>query len=201
MTVVKEMIKERVRRVQVHDYVQNKTSRAGFGGLSIQRTPLGTLVRIAAERPGLVIGRKGNYRELFTQIAKMGFTQVRVDGKIVTISKNMEVDRYSIHDIEIIIDKLKVEKSNYNRLEHSIKLALDNGDHSLYIIDEDNSIQYYSKKLMDPANFIFNSFFIFFIHFNAFSPLPSNVPGLVLGFHTPALIISIPIDLNSFDVA
>ena len=53
----------------------------------------------------VVIGRKGNYRELFTQIAKMGFTQVRVDGKIVTISKNMEVDRYSIHDIEIIIDK------------------------------------------------------------------------------------------------
>ena len=116
----------------------------------------------------VVIGRKGNYRELFTQIAKMGFTQVRVDGKIVTISKNMEVDRYSIHDIEIIIDKLKVEKSNYNRLEHSIKLALDNGDHSLYIIDEDNSIQYYSKKLMDPEsgisyedpspnNFSFNS--------------------------------------------
>ena len=116
----------------------------------------------------VVIGRKGNYRELFTQIAKMGFTQVRVDGKIVTISKNMEVDRYSIHDIEIIIDKLKVEKSNYSRLEHSIKLALDNGDHSLYIIDEDNSIQYYSKKLMDPEsgisyedpspnNFSFNS--------------------------------------------
>ena len=116
----------------------------------------------------VVIGRKGNYRELFTQIAKMGFTQVRVDGKIVTISKNMEVDRYSIHDIEIIIDKLKVEKSNYNRLENSIKLALDNGDHSLYIIDEDNSIQYYSKKLMDPEsgisyedpspnNFSFNS--------------------------------------------
>ncbi len=53
MTVVKEMLKERVRRVQVHDYVQKKTNRAGFGGLSIQRTPLGTHVRIAAERPGL----------------------------------------------------------------------------------------------------------------------------------------------------
>ena len=60
MTVVKEMLKERVRRVQVHDYVQKQTTRAGFGGLSIQRTPLGTHVRISAERPGLVIGRKGS---------------------------------------------------------------------------------------------------------------------------------------------
>ena len=65
MTVVKEMLKERVRRVQVHDYVQKKTTRAGFGGLSIQRTPLGTHVRIAAERPGLVIGRKGSDIFLF----------------------------------------------------------------------------------------------------------------------------------------
>ena len=54
------MLKENVRRVQVHHYVQQKTDRAGFGGLSIQRTPLGTHVRIAAERPGLVIGRKGS---------------------------------------------------------------------------------------------------------------------------------------------
>ena len=116
----------------------------------------------------VVIGRKGNYKELFLQIIKMGFTQVRVDGEISNISKNMEVDRYSIHDIEIVIDKLKIDKSNYNRLEHSIKLALDNGNDSLYVINEDNSIQYYSKKLMDsesgisyeepsPNNFSFNS--------------------------------------------
>ena len=67
MTIVKEMIKERVRRAQVHDYVQKKTSRAGFGGLSIQRTPLGTHVRIAAERPGLVIGRKGSDIQRLTE--------------------------------------------------------------------------------------------------------------------------------------
>ena len=59
MTVAKDLIKERVRRVQVHQHVQEKTARAGFGGLSIQRTPLGTHIRISAERPGLVIGRKG----------------------------------------------------------------------------------------------------------------------------------------------
>ena len=83
----------------------------------------------------VVIGRKGNYKELFLQIIKMGFTQVRVDGEISNISKNMEVDRYSIHDIEIVIDKLKIDKFNYNRLEHSIKLALDNGNDSLYVIN------------------------------------------------------------------
>ena len=55
MTIVREMMDERVRRVQVQDYVQKRTTRAGFGGLSIQRTPLGTHVRITAERPGLVL--------------------------------------------------------------------------------------------------------------------------------------------------
>ena len=67
MTVVKEMIEERVRRVQVHDHVQKRTERAGFGGLSIQRTPLGTHVRISAERPGLVIGRKGSDIQRLTE--------------------------------------------------------------------------------------------------------------------------------------
>ena len=67
MTIAKEMLKERVRRVQVHHYVQKRTSRAGFGGLSIQRTPLGTHVRISAERPGLVIGRKGSDIQQLTE--------------------------------------------------------------------------------------------------------------------------------------
>lgn len=81
MTVVKEMLKERVRRVQVHDYVQNKTSRAGFGGLSIQRTPLGTHVRIAAERPGLVIGRKGSDIQKLTEELerKFGYENLQVE--------------------------------------------------------------------------------------------------------------------------
>ena len=81
MTVVKEMLKERVRRVQVHDYVQNKTSRAGFGGLSIQRTPLGTHVRIAAERPGLVIGRKGSDIQRLTEELerKFGYENLQVE--------------------------------------------------------------------------------------------------------------------------
>ena len=81
MTVDKEMLKERVRRVQVHDYVQKKTTRAGFGGLSIQRTPLGTHVRIAAERPGLVIGRKGSDIQRLTEELerKFGYENLQVE--------------------------------------------------------------------------------------------------------------------------
>ena len=81
MTVVKEMLKERVRRVQVHDHVQNKTARAGFGGLSIQRTPLGTHVRISAERPGLVIGRKGSDIQRLTEELerKFGYDNLQVE--------------------------------------------------------------------------------------------------------------------------
>jgi len=81
MTIVKEMLKERVRRVQVHDYVRNKTTRAGFGGLSIQRTPLGTHVRIAAERPGLVIGRKGSDIQKLTEELerKFGYENLQVE--------------------------------------------------------------------------------------------------------------------------
>ena len=81
MTVVKEMLKERVRRVQVHDHVKKKTERAGFGGLSIQRTPLGTHVRISAERPGLVIGRKGSDIQRLTEELerKFGYENLQVE--------------------------------------------------------------------------------------------------------------------------
>jgi len=81
VTVIKDMLKENVRRVQVHHYVQQKTDRAGFGGLSIQRTPLGTHVRIAAERPGLVIGRKGSEIQKLTDELerKFGYENLQVE--------------------------------------------------------------------------------------------------------------------------
>ena len=86
MTIVREMLKERVRRVQVHDYVQKRTTRAGFGGISIQRTPLGTHVRIAAERPGLVIGRKGSDIQRLTEELerKFGYENLQVEAGEVT---------------------------------------------------------------------------------------------------------------------
>ena len=81
MTIVKEIVKDRVRRVQVHQHVQKKTARAGFGGLSIQRTPLGTHVRISAERPGLVIGRKGSDIQQLTDDLerKFGYENLQVE--------------------------------------------------------------------------------------------------------------------------
>ena len=93
MTIVKEMLKERVRRVQVHDYVQKKTTRAGFGGLSIQRTPLGTHVRISAERPGLVIGRKGSDIQRLTDELerKFGYENLQVEAG--------EVNRFALNPL------------------------------------------------------------------------------------------------------
>ena len=81
MTVAKDLIQERVRRVQVHQHVQKKTARAGFGGLSIQRTPLGTHIRISAERPGLVIGRKGGDIQTLTDELerKFGYENLQVE--------------------------------------------------------------------------------------------------------------------------
>jgi len=81
MSIVREMLKENVRRVQVHQHVQKKTARAGFGGLSIQRTPLGTHVRISAERPGLVIGRKGSDIQRLTDELerKFGYENLQVE--------------------------------------------------------------------------------------------------------------------------
>ena len=100
----------------------------------------------------VIKGRKGHYKELFTQIRKKGFTNVRVDGEIFEITKNMQLDRYVIHDIEIVIDKLTISNENLNRLKESIDLALKSGDKTLYIIDENNNSTFYSKNLVDPVS-------------------------------------------------
>ena len=86
MTVAKDMMQERVRRVQVHQHVQKKTARAGFGGLSIQRTPLGTHIRISAERPGLVIGRKGGDIQNLTDELERKFGYENLQGEAGEVS-------------------------------------------------------------------------------------------------------------------
>ena len=73
MTVAKDMMQERVRRVQVNQHVQKKTDRAGFGGLSIQRTPLGTHIRIYAESPDFIIARMGGDIQNLTDILERSF--------------------------------------------------------------------------------------------------------------------------------
>ena len=98
----------------------------------------------------VVKGRKGHYKELFLQIRKKGFSNVRVDGEIMEIKKNMQLDRYVIHDIEIVVDKLVVSEGETSRLSNSVDIAIKSGDKTLYVIDEDNNSKFYSKSLVDP---------------------------------------------------
>lgn len=100
----------------------------------------------------VVKGRKGHYKELFIQIRKSGFTRARIDGVVVELAPGMKVDRYKIHDIEIVIDRIIPDKNEDLRLSKSIQTALKQGDGILYVRDEDGGIHYFSKYLMDPEN-------------------------------------------------
>ncbi len=102
----------------------------------------------------VVRSRKGHYRELFEQIAKQGFIKVRTDEEVVDIEKGMKLDRYKTHDIEIVIDRLKIEEKpdSDKRLEESIKTAMYHGDDTLMILDQETgSIRYFSRNLMCPT--------------------------------------------------
>ncbi len=119
----------------------------------------------------VIRSRKGHYRELFEQIAKQGFLKVRVDGEVRDIVSGMKVDRYKTHDIEIVIDRLKVstESDNNKRLSETINTAMYHGDHVLMVLDNDTGeARYFSRSLMcpssgisypnpEPNNFSFNS--------------------------------------------
>ena len=116
----------------------------------------------------VVKGRKGHYRELFEQIRKQGYTKVRVDGEILDIAPKMQVDRYKIHDIEIVVDRIIVEKDSRKRLFTSIGQALKTAKGIIKIANKENKEQFFSRYLMDaesgisydepqPNTFSFNS--------------------------------------------
>ncbi|MFT5754194.1 MAG: excinuclease ABC subunit A [Flavobacterium sp.] len=119
----------------------------------------------------VVRSRKGHYRELFEQIAKQGFLKVRVDGTIRDLDVGMKVDRYKIHDIEIVIDRMAIDEAEDTdkRLTESIKTAMYHGDDILMVIEQDSQeLRYFSRNLMcptsgisypnpEPNNFSFNS--------------------------------------------
>ena len=99
----------------------------------------------------LVRSRKGHYRELFEQIRKKGYTKMRVDGVIIDIKPGMMVDRYKIHDIEVVIDRIKIEKDKRERVSASIDTAMDMGNDLILVIEADKKKVYpFSKKLMCP---------------------------------------------------
>ena len=100
----------------------------------------------------VVKSRKGHYRELFEQIAKQGFVKVRVDGEIKDIEKGMRLDRYKMHDIEIVIDRIKVGSTIEKRLKESITTALYSGNNILMVLDTENEKpRYFSRELMCPT--------------------------------------------------
>jgi len=101
----------------------------------------------------LVKGRKGHYRELFEQIRKQGYTKVRVDGELQDIAPKMQLDRYKIHDIEVLIDRIEPKTSAKFRIQESVKSALKTGKGSMLLLKvETNETFYFSKFLMDPVS-------------------------------------------------
>ncbi|HVW16463.1 MAG TPA: excinuclease ABC subunit UvrA [Mucilaginibacter sp.] len=100
----------------------------------------------------VVKARKGHYRELFEQIRKQGYLKVWVDGEIMDVAPKMQVDRYKIHDIDIVVDRLVISDKDSKRLHTSIQSALKIAKGIIRIADKDNNVFYYSKYLMDPVS-------------------------------------------------
>ncbi len=99
----------------------------------------------------LVRGRKGHYRELFTQLQRKGYTQVRVDGTICELSETGPLDRYRIHFVELVVDKLIPSADDRKRIRESVTTALSQGKGSLAILTlEDNQLQHFSRNLVCP---------------------------------------------------
>lgn len=116
----------------------------------------------------VIKGRKGHYRELFVQIRKQGYTKVRVDGELQDITPKMQLDRFKIHDIEVVIDRIVPDAKDRYRIGQSVNTALKEGKGVIMLLPENGKVQHFSKFLMDPKtglsydepapnNFSFNS--------------------------------------------
>ena len=107
----------------------------------------------------IIKGRKGHYKELFAQFMKQGFLKVRIDGELMEMHPKMQLDRYKIHDIELVVDQLKVKNEDYQRILASVETTLKLGDDSLMVyefqVEEDKKnppkFRLLSKKLMCPT--------------------------------------------------
>jgi excinuclease ABC subunit A len=100
----------------------------------------------------IVRARKGHYRELFEQIRQAGFLKVRIDGEIKDIAFGMQLDRYKVHDIEIVIDRLDLNNPDERRLSQSVQSAMKHGKGLMQLLENENdNLRYYSKLLMCPT--------------------------------------------------
>jgi len=173
---------------EIYDYMRLLFARAGkaysyaTGEPMVKYTEEKVLEMIGQDYAGkkililapLVRSRKGHYRELFEAMRRKGYLTMRVDGELTEITRGMKVDRYKNHNIEVVIDKMKVDdtynpESTSDRLKKSVQIAMKEGEGLIMILDKDSgSLKYFSKRLMcpttgisysDPApnNFSFNS--------------------------------------------
>ena len=99
----------------------------------------------------VIKGRKGHHRELFESIAKKGFLKVRIDGEITNITSGLRTDRYKVHDIEIVVDKIKICEENYSRLAKSVETAFRHGKGNLMVLSDKNVVRHFSKMVMCPT--------------------------------------------------
>jgi excinuclease ABC subunit A len=101
----------------------------------------------------LIKGRKGHYKELFEKIRKKGFLYVRIDGEIREITYGMKIDRYKIHNIEMVVDKLEVNDDQIKRLKESVHTAMQNSKGIIMVVDKNTGdSRYYSRQLMCPTS-------------------------------------------------
>lgn len=168
---------------EIYDFLRLLYARAGeaysylSGEKMVKHTEEQVLSLILEEYKGektyllapLVRNRKGHYKDLFEQIRKKGYLNVRVDGELKEIYHGMKLDRYKMHSIEVVIDKMIVSEQDERRLKESLKIAMKQGDGLVLLLDADTGeVRHYSRQLMDPAtglsysepaphNFSFNS--------------------------------------------
>lgn len=101
----------------------------------------------------VVRNRKGHYRELLESVRKKGYLYARIDGEIEELLPDMQLDRYKNHDIEVVVDRLRVARKDYDRLRQSVAVAMQQGSGLILIFDMDNGeVRHYSKRLMCPTS-------------------------------------------------
>lgn len=151
---------------EIYDFMRLLYARAGEAysyvtGEKMERMSEEQILRTISEKfndqpvnilAPVVKGRKGHYRELFEQIRKQGYLKVWADGEIADVTPKMQLDRYKIHDIDIVVDRLVVSEKDSKRLYTSIQTALKMAKGIIRIADKDNQVFYYSKYLMDPVS-------------------------------------------------
>ena len=151
---------------EIYDYLRLLYARAGIAysyatGEEMVKYTEEDVLRMIHERYNgspifilapLVRNRKGHYRELFESMRRKGYLYIRVDGELKEITRGMKVDRYKNHNIEVVIDKIRVQDKDDERLKKSVATAMKQGDGLLMIMEKDSGeAKYYSKRLMCPT--------------------------------------------------